>query len=46
MIYQQTQDMTSHKHLGLYFSNDYSYHEHIEYNTIKANTWQKIKYAG
>lgn len=40
MNYQQIQQVNSHKHLGLYFSNDGSWHEHIEYIKIKA--WQRI----
>ncbi|MCG8077918.1 MAG: reverse transcriptase family protein, partial [Candidatus Thiodiazotropha taylori] len=40
MNYQQIQEVTSHKHLGLYFSNDCSWHEHINY--IKSKAWQRI----
>ena len=37
---EQIQEVNSHKHLGLYFSNDCSWHEHIEH--IKTKAWQRI----
>ena len=36
----QIQEVSSHKHLGLYFCNDCSWHQHINY--IKQNTWFRI----
>ena len=32
----QIQEVSSHKHLGLYFSNDCSWHQHIDYIKQKA----------
>ena len=40
MNYQQIEESTSHKHLGLYFSSKGTWHEHIEY--IKKKAWQRI----
>ena len=40
MNYQQIEEVTSHKHLGLYFSSKGTWHEHIEY--IKKKAWQRI----
>ena len=37
---KQVAEVTSHKHLGLVFSNDCSWHEHLEY--LKAKTWSRI----
>ena len=37
---QQVNEVSTHKHLGLYLSNNCSWHEHIEY--IKAKAWQRI----
>ena len=37
---QQVNEVSTHKHLGLYLSNNCSWHEHIEY--IKAKAWQCI----
>ena len=37
---EQIQKVNSHKHLRLYFSNNCSWHEHIEY--IKTKAWQRI----
>ena len=37
---EQIQEVNSHKHLRLYFSNDCSWHEHIEH--IKTKAWQRI----
>ena len=37
---EQIQEVNSHKHLGLYFSTDCSWHEHIE--QIKTKEWQRI----
>ena len=36
----QIQEVSSHKHLGLYFSNDCSWHQHIDY--IKQKAWFRI----
>ena len=36
----QINEVTIHKHLGVTFSNDGSWHEHIE--NIKAKAWQRI----
>ena len=36
----QNQEVSSHKHLGLYFSNDCSRHQHIDY--IKQKAWFRI----
>ena len=36
----QISEVESHKHLGLYFTNDCTWHEHINY--IKENAWFKI----
>ena len=36
----QIQEVYSHKHLGLYFSNDCSWHQHIDY--IKQKAWFRI----
>ena len=36
----QIQEVSSHKHLGLYFSNDCSWHQHIYY--IKQKAWFRI----
>ena len=33
-------ELTSHKHLGLIFSSDGSWHEHIEH--IKAKSWFRL----
>ena len=45
---QQIQEVTSHKHLGLYISNDCSWHDHITYIKDKAwgriNVMRKLKY--
>ena len=37
---KQVTEVTSHKHLGLIFSNDCSWHEHLDY--IKAKAWSRI----
>ena len=37
---KQVTEVTSHKHLGLVFSNDCSWHEHLEY--LKAKAWSRI----
>ena len=36
----QIEEVSSHKHLGLYFSNDCSWHQHIGY--IKQKAWFRI----
>ena len=36
----QIQEVSSHKHLGPYFSNDCSWHQHIDY--IKQKAWFRI----
>ena len=36
----QIQEVSSHKHLGLYLSNDCSWHQHIDY--IKQKAWFRI----
>ena len=40
MINQQIKEVKNHKHLGLYFSNDGSWHTHITY--IKEKAWNRI----
>ena len=35
-------EVTSHKHLGIYFSNQCTWHEHIEYVKKKKKAWQLI----
>ena len=40
MNYQQVSEVTSHKHLGLYFSSDCKWHDHIQ--AIKKKAWQRI----
>ena len=44
----QISEVESHKHLGLYFSYDCTWHQHIKYNTDKAwnriNTMRKLKF--
>ena len=37
---KQVSEVTSHTHLGLVFSNDCSWHEHLEY--LKAKAWSRI----
>ena len=37
---QQIAEVTSHKHLGIVFSHDCSWHSHIDY--IKEKAWQRI----
>ena len=45
---QQITEINSHKHLGLYFSNDCSWHDHINYTVEKAwgriNVMRKLKF--
>ena len=36
----QISEVDSHKHLGLYFSNDSTWHQHIKY--IRDKTWSRI----
>lgn len=40
MLNQQITEVNCHKHLGLYFSNDGSWHKHIDY--IKEKAWSRI----
>ena len=40
MLDQQITDVESHKHLGIYLSNDCTWHKHIEY--IKEKAWTRI----
>ena len=40
MLGQQINEVEFHKHLGIYFSNDGSWHKHIDY--IKENAWTRI----
>ena len=44
----QISEVEFHKHLGLYFSNDCIWHQHIKYITAKAwnriNTMRKLKF--
>ena len=40
MNYQEVTEVTSHKHLGIFFSNQCTWHEHIEY--VKKKAWQRI----
>ena len=40
MLDQQITEVDSNKHLGVYFSNDYSWHRHINY--IKDKAWSRI----
>ena len=40
MLGQKINEVEFHKHLGIYFSNDGSWHKHIDYNKEKA--WTRI----
>lgn len=40
MDQQHIKEVNNHKHLGIVFSNDCSWHEHLEY--IKAKAWARI----
>ena len=40
MNYQLINEVDTHKHLGLYLSNDCKWHEHI--NSIKTKAWQRV----
>ena len=40
MMNQQIQDVQFHKHLGVYFSSDCSWHRHIDY--IKQKAWTRL----
>ena len=40
MLGQQINKVEFHKHLGIYFSNDGSWHKHIDY--IKEKAWTRI----
>ena len=46
---QPIKEVTSHKHLGIFFSNDGTWHEHIDYITSKAwtriNIMHKLKFV-
>ena len=37
---ESIKEVTHHKHLGLFLSNDGTWHEHIDYITSKA--WQRV----
>ena len=45
---QQITEVESHKHLGIYFSNDCTWHHHIKYIVDKAwtriNIMRKLKF--
>ena len=45
---QPIKEVTSHKHLGIFFSNGGTWHEHIDYITSKAltriNIMRKLKF--
>ena len=45
---QPIKEVTSHKHLGIFYSNDGTWHEHIDYITSKAwtriNIMRKLKF--
>ena len=40
MSNQQITEVQFHKHLGIFLSNDCTWHKHIEY--IKAKAWKRI----
>ena len=40
MNYQHITEVTEHKHLGLYFSSNGAWHDHMDY--IKKKAWQRI----
>ena len=40
MSNQQISEVQFHKHLGIFLSNDSTWHTHIEY--IKAKAWKRI----
>ena len=40
MNYQVINEVDTHKHLGLYLSNDCKWHEHIHY--VKSKAWQHV----
>ena len=40
MIDEPIKEVTSHKHLGIFFSNDGTWHQHIDYITSKA--WTRL----
>ena len=42
VLLNQTQiaEVNSHKHLGIIFSNDYTWHEHLE--LVKSKAWKRI----
>ena len=40
MLNEPISEVQSHKHLGIHFSNDGSWHSHIE--SIKCKTWKRI----
>ena len=48
MLGQQIKEVKFHKHLGIYFSNDGSWHKHIDYIKEKActriNIMRRLKY--
>ena len=40
MDYQVVNEVNTHKHLGVIFSNDCTWHDHLEY--VKSNAWSSI----
>ena len=40
MSKQQISEVQYHKHLGIFLSNDCTWHKHIEY--IKSKAWKRI----
>ena len=42
MDQSQITEIESHKHLGVIFSYDYTWHEHLELITCKSKAWKRI----
>ena len=40
MLGQQIKEVEFHKHLGVYFSNDCTWHKHLDY--IKEKAWSRM----
>ena len=40
MVNQQINEVQNHEHLGIYFSQDWSWHIHVDY--IKVKAWTRI----